>query len=102
MKKKRKKRKRKLRVPAWAAIAAATAVLVLAVGVPLSRQAWKGGRRGGTTGAPLPPVAFQALGIDISHNNAGPIVWDSLLVMVDRSGRTVKDLEQARRVYPVK
>lgn len=104
MTKKRKKRtrKRKLRVPAWAAVAVAAAVLVLVVLVPLSRQAWKGGRRGGTTGASLPPVAFQALGIDISHNNAGPIVWDSLRVMVDHSGRTVREMERARIVYPVK
>ena len=73
-------------------------ILALAVGLPLLRHA----RQPGEGGAALPPAAFSALGIDISHNNAGPIVWDSLRVMVDRSGRTVRDLEQARKVYPVK
>ena len=95
---KRKPRKRKLKVPAAAAVAAAALVLGLAVGLPLLRHA----RRAGNGGAALPRIAFQSLGIDISHNNAGPIVWDSLCVMVDRSGRTVRDLDQARRVYPVK
>jgi len=93
-----RKRKRKLKVPAAAAVAAAVLVLALAVGLPLLRHA----HRAGEGGASLPPVPFKALGIDISHNNAGPILWDSLRVMVDRSGRTVKDLEHARRVYPVK
>lgn len=95
---KKRTRKRKHKVPAGAAIAAAVLVLVLAVGLPLLRHS----RHSGEGGAPLPPVNFSALGIDISHNNAGPIQWDSLRVMVDRSGRTVKDIEQARKVYPVK
>ena len=58
--------------------------------------------RAGEGCAHLPTAPFQALGIDISHNNAGPILWDSLRVMVDRSGRTVRNIEQARKVYPVK
>ena len=89
---------RKRKVAPAAAIAAAALILALAVGLPLLRHA----RQPGEGGAALPPAAFSALGIDISHNNAGPIVWDSLRVMVDRSGRTVRDLEQARKVYPVK
>ena len=93
-----RKRKRKVKVPAAAAVAAAVLALAIAVGLPLLRHS----RHSGEGGAPLPPVTFSALGIDISHNNAGPILWDSLRVMVDRSGRTVKDIEQARKVYPVK
>lgn len=93
-----RKRKRKVKVPAAAAVAAAVLALAIAVGLPLLRHF----RHSGEGGAPLPPVTFSALGIDISHNNAGPILWDSLRVMVDRSGRTVKDIEQARKVYPVK
>ena len=92
------RKKRKLKVPPWAAVAAAVVLLALAVGLPLLRHI----RPAGEGGASLPPMAFQALGIDISHNNEGPILWDSLRVMVDRSGRTVRDLDRARNVYPVK
>ncbi len=95
---KRRRRKRKLKVPPAAAVAAAVLLVAIAVGLPLLRHA----RRSSEGGAPLPAVSFQALGIDISHNNAGPILWDSLRVMVDRSGRTVRNIEQARKVYPVK
>ena len=95
---KRKRRTRKLKVPPGMAVAAAVLLLALAVGLPQLRHA----RPAGETGAALPPAAFSALGIDISHNNEGPILWDSLRVMVDRSGRTVRDLEMARKVYPVK
>jgi lysozyme len=93
-----RKRQRKVKVPAWAAVTTAALLLALAVGLPQLRHA----RPGGETGAALPPISFNELGIDISHHNEGPIQWDSLRVMVDRSGRTVKDLEKARRVYPVK
>lgn len=96
--KKARKRKRKLTVPAAVAVAAAAVILAMAVGLPLLRHS----RQSGEGGAALPAVQFQALGIDISHHNAGPIKWDSLRVMVDRSGRTIKDLERARKVYPVK
>lgn len=96
----RRRRKRKLKVSPAAAVAAAALVLALGIGLPLLRHARRSG--GGEVGVTLPPASFQALGIDISHNNAGPILWDSLRVMVDRSGRTVRDLEQARKVYPVK
>ena len=96
--KKKRGRKRKVKVPAWAAVAAAALLLALAVGLPLLRHA----RPAGETGAALPPASFNELGIDISHHNEGPIQWDSLRVMVDRSGRTVKDLDKARKVYPVR
>lgn len=95
---KRRRRKRKLKVPPATAVAAAVLLIAVAVGLPLLRHS----RRSGDGGAPLPAVPFQSLGIDISHNNAGPILWDSLRVMVDRSGRTVRSLDQARKVYPVR
>lgn len=94
----RKRTGRGKTVPAWAAVAAAALILVFAVGLPLLRHP----RRSGETGARLPQMAIHSLGIDISHHNAGPIVWDSLMVMVDRSGHTIYDLERARNVYPVK
>lgn len=94
----RRKAGRKTAVPAAAAVAAAALILALAVGLPLLRRA----RTAGEAGASLPPMSFQSLGIDISHHNAGPIVWDSLRVMVDRSGRTVTDIQRANKVYPVR
>ena len=93
------KRRRKVSVSALAAIAAAALILALGVGLPLLRDA---GRPSDGAGAQMPQMSFSSCGIDISHNNAGPIVWDSLLVMVDRSGRTVRSLKDARKVYPVK
>ena len=105
-KKAKGRRKRKLKVPAWAAVAAAALIVALGIGLPLGRRAWLerqslGGDKA-RAGASLPAMAFSELGIDISHHNEGPILWDSLRVMVDRSGRTIRDLERARKVYPVK
>ena len=101
LKKRRKpvrKRKKKVSVSAVAAIAAAAAI-VLCIGIILLSNA-NGGEV--ETGASMPGMKFSACGIDLSHNNAGPVRWDSLLVMVDRTGRTVKDLDAAQKVYPVK
>lgn len=88
-----------MRLSAFAAGIIAALVLFFSVGLPLLRRAGTGP---GAAGATLPPCSFSAVGIDISHNNAGPIVWDSLRVMVDRSGRTVESLESAARVLPVR
>lgn len=52
-------------------------------------------------GAPVPASIRGEYGIDISHNNRGTIVWDSLMVMTDRSGRTVKDIKAAKNMVPV-
>ena len=50
-------------------------------------------------GAPVPDGA-RSFCVDLSHHNTG-IVWDSLKVVVDRSGHTTKDLLHAKSIYPV-
>lgn len=52
-------------------------------------------------GAKLPSHFHGELGIDISHNNRGTIVWDSLMVLTDRSGHTIRDIKAAKTVTPV-
>ena len=50
-------------------------------------------------GAAVPDGA-TAFCLDLSHHNTG-IVWDSLKVVVNRTGHTTKDLLRARAAYPV-
>ena len=50
-------------------------------------------------GASVPDGA-RSFCVDLSHHNSG-IVWDSLKVVVDRTGRTTKDLLHAKSIYPV-
>ncbi len=51
-------------------------------------------------GAKVPSGQWR-YGIDISHNNEGRIVWDSLFVMTDSKGRTVRDPYKAKEIKPV-
>lgn len=94
----KKRRKKKVTVPAFGAVAAAAAIILALLAFPLLREK----HSGDGTGATLPPVSFSACGIDISHNNQGPVVWDSLMVLVDRSGRTVRNIKESRKAIPVK
>lgn len=84
--------------PGWAlAVAAGVLVLLFALAIPFHRQ----GRLGGDeSGAKVPPGNWS-FGIDISHNNEGRIVWDSLFVMVDSKGRTVRNPYKAKEIKPV-
>lgn len=75
-------------------VAAALLLLVLGILYPYIRSG-----RLATTGAPVPDEAREFC-LDISHHNEG-IVWDSLKVVVDRKGRTGKDILHARQIYPV-
>lgn len=52
------------------------------------------------SGATVPPGNWK-YGVDLSHHNDGKILWDSLFVMTDARGRTVRNLEDAREVQPV-
>ena len=52
------------------------------------------------TGAVVPPGA-RAFCIDISHHNGEKIIWDSLKVMTDRDGRTVRSIGNATQIRPV-
>lgn len=97
-KKARPRRKKKVKVPACLAVAAAVLVLAVLIGIPLTRNL----RDSSDFGASVPDISFSGIGIDISHNNQGPIVWDSLMVMVDRSGKTVRNIKESRKIYPVK
>lgn len=92
----KKKRKKKLKVSPWAALGAATAIL-LAVFLIFHR--WEE-RPEAERGAKVPPGSWR-YGIDISHNNAGKIVWDSLFVMTDSKRRTIRDPYLAKEIKPV-
>ena len=92
----KKKRKKKLKVSPWAALGAAAAIL-LAVFLIFHR--WEG-RPEAERGAKVPPGSWR-YGIDISHNNAGRIVWDSLFVMTDSKRRTIRDPYLAKEIKPV-
>ena len=92
----KKKRKKKLKVPPWAALGAAAAIL-LAVFLIFHR--WEG-RPEAERGAKVPPGSWR-YGIDVSHNNAGKIVWDSLFVMTDSKRRTIRDPYLAKEIKPV-
>lgn len=51
------------------------------------------------SGAAL-PIGAKHLGIDLSHYQSR-VEWDSLRVLVDAGGRTVRDIRSADKVYPV-
>ena len=90
-----------MRLGIFAACGIAAVVLFFCVGVPFLRQHSTAPATAVEVGATLPSCDFSAVGIDISHNNAGPIDWDKLRVLVDRSGRTVSSPDNAKRVLPV-
>lgn len=52
-------------------------------------------------GARVPAGTWQ-YGIDISHHNDSGIQWDSLFVMTDAHRHTVRHLEEARDVQPIR
>jgi lysozyme len=89
----RKKASRKWKVSPWLV---AGLVLLVAAGVlaPYIRYG-----RFASEGATVPDGA-RSFCVDLSHHNTG-IVWDSLKVVVDRTGHTTKDLLRAKSVFPV-
>ena len=89
----RRKKNRKRKVSPWLV---AGGLLLLAAGIFYPYV--KAGRFA-STGARIPAGAKQFC-VDLSHHN-DRIVWDSLKVVVDRSGRTTKDLLHAKGIYPV-
>ena len=93
---KRKRKKRKLVLSPLGAVGAA-AGLILAIFLIAHR--WDGGA-GVERGAKVPAGSWR-YGIDISHNNEGKIVWDSLYVMIDNKRRTVRDPYSAKDIKPV-
>ena len=93
---KRKPRIRKVKVSPAQAVCAAVA-LILALFLIFHR--WGSGSDS-ERGAKVPPGTWR-YGIDISHNNSGKIVWDSLYVMTDGKRRTVRDPYSAKDIKPV-
>ena len=93
----RKKRKpKKVNIGVWTAVGIAASV-ILALAVMFISQ---GGGGGHETGAKVPSGDWR-YGIDISHHNGGGIVWDSLFVLTDRRGRTIRDIHEAYDIRPV-
>ena len=89
----RRKAPRKWKVSPWL-----VAVLVLAVGAVVLYPHIRYGKFA-SEGASVPDGA-RSFCVDLSHHNTG-IVWDSLKVVVDRTGHTTKDLLHAKSIYPV-
>ena len=89
----RKKANRKWKVNPWLA---AGLILALAAGVlyPYIRHG-----NFASEGTAI-PEGYHAFCVDLSHYNTG-IVWDSLKVVVDRTGHTTKDLLRAKAIFPV-
>lgn len=93
----RKKRKpKKVNIGVWTAVGIAASI-ILALAVMFISQ---GGGGGHETGAKVPPGDWR-YGIDISHHNAGDIVWDSLYVLTDKRGKTIRDHLLAKDIRPV-
>lgn len=93
----RKKRKpKKVNIEVWTAVGI-DASIILALAVMFISQ---GGGGGHETGAKVPPGDWR-YGIDISHHNAGDIVWDSLYVLTDKRGKTIRDHHLAKDIRPV-
>ena len=93
----RKKRKpKKVNIGVWTAVGIAASV-ILALAVMFISQ---GGGGGHETGAKVPPGDWR-YGIDISHHNAGDIVWDSLYVLTDKRGKTIRDHHLAKDIRTV-
>lgn len=93
----RKKRKpKKVNIGVWTAVGIAASV-ILALAIMFISQ---GGGGGHETGAKVPPGDWR-YGIDISHHNAGDIVWDSLYVLTDKRGKTIRDHHLAKDIRPV-
>ena len=92
----RKRKPRKVNLGAWKAVGVACAVVLTLVVLFHDR----GGSGNGETGAKVPPGDWR-YGIDISHHNAGNIVWDSLYVLTDKYGRTIRNHHLAKDIRPV-
>ena len=89
----RRKAPRKWKVSPWL-IAGVVLLVGAAVLYPYIRYG-----KFASEGASVPDGA-RSFCVDLSHHNTG-IVWDSLKVVVDRTGHTTKDLLHAKSIYPV-
>jgi len=90
---KKARKKAKMRLSPWV-VAGALVLLLAGILYPYIRAG-----RFASTGAKIPEGSREFC-VDFSHHNDA-IVWDSLKVVVDRRGRTTRDLLHAKSVYPV-
>ena len=87
---------RKVNIGVWTGVGIAASVILAMVIMFFSRD----GGSGHETGAKV-PAGYWRYGIDISHHNTGGIVWDSLFVLTDKHGRTIRDHHLAKDIQPV-
>ncbi len=85
--------KRKLKLPWWG-VAAAVAGVLLATLLPYWIAA------GDPVSGAAVPEGYRHFTVDLSHHNK-EVVWDSLRVVIDRKGRSSKDVLRSREIYPV-
>ncbi|MBR6346798.1 MAG: hypothetical protein IKR69_05360 [Bacteroidales bacterium] len=94
MKNKRSRKKikgKKLKISFWWLIGA----ILLAIALTILPYRFR--RTDGSSGDTIPDGDYLLIA-DISHHNGPSIVWDSLLVMTDSRGRTVRSIDQADKV----
>lgn len=93
----RKKRKpRKVTLGVWTAVGISLALVMALTFIFIKNNS----AANYETGTKVPPGDWR-FGIDISHHNGGEIVWDSLFVMTDRRGRTIRNHHLAKDIRPV-
>lgn len=79
----------------WAVFAALAVIFGAATAVLHKEKGLEAER-----GAKLPSGNYR-FGIDISHHNEGSIMWDSLMVLTDALGRTVRSKDDAKEAKEV-
>lgn len=89
----KRKKKKQLKISIWS-VACILAVLALLIAIPHIKEGSSKEK-----GAKVPSGAYS-YGIDISHYQ-DKIVWDSLMVMTDGAGRTIRSRINARSLKPV-
>lgn len=90
---KKKKKLKQLRIGGWTILSIIGAVMLL-ISLPLLKKG-----RHAEYGAKLPHRAF-CYGIDISHYQK-EIQWDSLRILTDGVGRTIRSKSHAKDIRPV-
>ena len=92
-KRKKKHKKHKIHINLWT-VAAIIIALAAMIALP-----YLGDRRTGEKGAKVPEGGYS-YGIDISHFQP-KVQWDSLMVLTDGSGRTIRSMKYAKDIKPV-
>lgn len=92
-KRRRKGRGKTVLSPWW--VLGAVALVALAVALPHLLAV-----RNPDKGAAVPP-GYRHFMVDLSHHNPRTVVWDSLRVVLDATGRTSRDLAYAQEILPL-